>query len=116
MQAGKKRDNQIEIMDEHSAFGRSRVALSSFTTENEATNFYNFAQTYLIRFMFLMTDEALTSLGKKVPDLVDYSDNNTLIDFKGNLNKQLYTLVGLTENEIAYIEGVIDNQRRKTNK
>ena len=113
---GQKRDNQIEIMDEHSAFGRSRVALSSFTTENEATNFYNFAQTYLIRFMFLMTDEALTSLGKKVPDLVDYSDNNTLIDFKGNLNKQLYTLVGLTENEIAYIEGVIDNQRRKTNK
>ena len=33
---GQKRDNQIEIIDNHSAFGRSRVALGSFKTEKEA--------------------------------------------------------------------------------
>lgn len=32
---GQKRDNQIAIIDNHSAFGRSRVALRSFERERE---------------------------------------------------------------------------------
>ena len=104
---GQKRDNQIEIIDNHSAFGRSRVALGSFKTEKEAVNFYHYCKTTLIRFMFLMTDEALTSLGKKVPDIMDYSDQNALIDFSKDLNSQLYALVGLTAEEISYIESVV---------
>lgn len=62
---GQKRDNQIEVIDNHSAFGRSRVALGSFKTEKEAQNFFKYCRTNIIRFMFLMTDESLTSLGKK---------------------------------------------------
>ena len=104
---GQKRDNQIEIIDNHSAFGRSRVALGSFKTQNEAQNFYNYANTDLIRFMFLMTDEALTSLGKKVPDIMDYSNKNKLIDFSKDLNKQLYELVGLSSEEISFIESKV---------
>ena len=104
---GQKRDNQIEIVDNHSAFGRSRVALGSFKTEAEARNFYNYSKTALIRFMYLMTDESLTSLGKKVPDIMDYTADNGIIDFSKDINKQLYTLVGLTEDEIAYVESVI---------
>lgn len=104
-QAG--RSNQIEIIDNHSAFGRSRVALGSFKTQNEAQNFYNYANTDLIRFMFLMTDEALTSLGKKVPDIMDYSNKNKLIDFSKDLNKQLYELVGLSPEEISFIESKV---------
>ena len=104
---GQKRDNQIEIIDNHSAFGRSRVALGSFKAEKEAVNFYHYCKTTLIRFMFLMTDEALTSLGKKVPDIMDYSDQNALIDFSKDLNSQLYALVGLTAEEISYIESVV---------
>ena len=57
--------------------------------------------------MFLMTDEALSSLGKKVPDVMDYSFGNTLIDFTGDLNKQLYQLVGLSDEEVAYIMSVV---------
>lgn len=83
---GQKRSNQLEILDNHSAFGRSRVALGSFKTESEAKHFYDYCKTYFIRFMFLMTDEALTSLGKRVPDILDYTSNNTLIDFNDNLN------------------------------
>ena len=64
---GQKRDNQIEIIDNHSAFGRARVALASFKTKEEAFNFFKYAKTYIIRFMFLMTDENLSSLGKKSP-------------------------------------------------
>lgn len=104
---GQKRDNQIEIIDNHSAFGRSRVALASFKTEKEAKNFFKYARTTLIRFMFLMTDESLTSLGKKVPDIMDYSDGNSLVDFNADLNKQLYNLVGLSQEEISYIEMVV---------
>lgn len=37
---GQKRSNQIAIVDNHSAFGRSRVALKTFATEKEAINFF----------------------------------------------------------------------------
>ena len=104
---GQKRDNQIAIIDNHSAFGRSRVALGSFKTKEEAENFFAYAQTPLIKFMFLMTDESLTSLGKKVPDLMDYSANCQYIDFSDNLNAQLYDLIGLTRDEISFIESAI---------
>jgi len=110
---GQKRDNQIEIIDNYSAFGRSRVALATFSTKDEATNFYNFAKTYLIRFLFLMTDEALTSLGKKVPDFGDYSNDNGIIDYTRDINEQLYTIFNLEPAEIEYIEQTIINQRKK---
>ena len=109
---GQKRDNQIEIIDNHSAFGRSRVALASFKSEQEAQNFFKYMQTYIVRFMFLMTDEALTSLGKRVPDLKDYS-SNAVVDFNKDLDVQLYKLFGLTDSEIKYVENVIKNQRAK---
>ena len=104
---GQKRDNQIEIIDDHSAFGRSRVALGTFKTKQEAINFYNYCCTNLVRFMFLMTDESLTSLGKKVPDIMDYSDHNKIIDFDKDLNKQLNGLFELSTEEIAYMEKVL---------
>ena len=100
---GQKRDNQIEIIDNHSAFGRSRVALGSFKSEQEAKNFFNYCQTSLIKFLFLMTDEALTSLAKVVPDIIDYS-SHSIIDFSQDIGKQLYQLFNLSEDEIAYIE------------
>lgn len=78
---GQKRSNQIAIVDNHSAFGRSRVALKTFATEQEAKNFFKYATSEIIRFAFLLTDESLTSLAKKVPDLLDYTDANGIIDY-----------------------------------
>lgn len=63
--------------------------------------------------MFLMTDESLTSLGKKVPDILDYSDNCELVDFSTDINKELYSLFNLSEEEQQYIEGVVKNIRSK---
>ena len=57
--------------------------------------------------MFLMTDESLTSLGKKVPDVMVYTSENTLLDFNADLNDQIYKVVGLTQEEIAYVENRI---------
>ena len=57
--------------------------------------------------MFLMTEEALTSLAKKVPDLLDYTDDCKIIDFSKDVNSQLYNLAGLTTEEINYVESNI---------
>lgn len=87
---GQKRSNQLAILDNHSAFGRSRVAIKTFDTKKEAENFYKYMKSELIRFAFLMTDESLTSLGKLVPDIGNYKDDNGIIDFSKNINEQLY--------------------------
>lgn len=108
---GQKRDNQIEIIDNHSAYGRARVALRSFKTYEEAKNFYDYAKTYIVRYAFLMTDEALTSLGLLVPDIIDYKSENSIIDFSKDLNEQLFTLVKLDDEEIAYVKDIVDNLR-----
>lgn len=51
-----------------------------------------------------MTDESLTSLAKKVPDLLDYTDNNGLIDYNGDVNGQLYKLFGIDDAQQQYIK------------
>ena len=104
---GQKRDWQLVICDNHSAFGRARVGLSSFKTKVEAEHFYAYCKTYLIRFLFLMTDESLTSLAKAVPDFRDYSSGNGMLDFSGDLNAQLYALMGLTKSEQLHVEKTV---------
>lgn len=110
---GQKRDNQLEIVDNHSAFGRARLALRSFNTEEEAKNFYLYVKTYLIRYAFLMTDEALTSLGKEVPDIGNYKSANEIIDFSKDVDEQLFSIFHLTTEEKTYIKNTVDNLRRK---
>ncbi|WP_080733547.1 Eco57I restriction-modification methylase domain-containing protein [Porphyromonas gulae] len=101
---GQKRSNQLAVLDNRSAFGRSRVALKTFQTEVEARNFFAYCQTDFIRYAFLLTDEALTSLGKLVPDLLDYTDSNGIIDFSADINTQLYTLFGINKDMQAIIK------------
>ena len=109
---GQKRQNQLEILDNFSAFGRSRVALKTFDTQEEAQNFYAYVSSEIIRFAFLLTDESLTSLAKLVPDLIDYSDKNGLIDYKDNLDRQLYALFKIDEFSQKYIQETL-NQKQK---
>ena len=104
---GQKRSNQIAIVDNHSAFGRSHVALKTFETEKEAQNFFRYATSEIIRFAFLLTDESLTSLAKKVPDLLDYSDNNGIIDYDGDLNIQIYRLFCIDYKNQQYIREIL---------
>ena len=108
---GQKRDNQLEIIDNHSAFGRSRVALRSFKTQAEAENFYKYVNSYLVRYAFLMTDESLTSLGKRVPDLMDYKTDNGFLDYSSDIDGQLFQLFQLTQEDIAYVKQRVDRIR-----
>lgn len=108
---GQKRDNQLEIIDNHSAFGRSRVALRSFKTQAEAENFYKYVKSYLVRYAFLMTDESLTSLGKRVPDLMDYKTDNGFLDYSADIDEQLFQLFQLNQEDIAYVKQRVDRIR-----
>ena len=115
---GQKRDWQLELLDNHSAFGRSRVALGMFKTKSEAENFLKFCQSYLIRFLFLMTDEALTTLAKEVPCFREWKTADGLLDFSGDINAQLCTLCKLTKSESAYVASTIrtlDASRHRKN-
>ena len=109
---GQKRDNQIQIIDNNSAFGRSRVALKSFKTEKEASNFIKYANSYFIKFAFLLTDESLTSLGKEVPDLLDYSDDNKFVDYSNSIDNQLFKLFNFNANQINYVINRVNSVRR----
>lgn len=105
------RDSQMAIIDNMSAFGRARVALRSFATKREAENFYAYANSLFIRYAFLMTDEALGSVAKRVPDLKDYSDNQMLIDFHNDIDKQMHNLLCLTSEEIDYIGNLVGEKK-----
>lgn len=103
-----KRSNQIAIFDNHSAFGRSRVALKTFETSIEAENFYKYANSELIRYTMLMTDEALTSFAKLTPDILNYANDNGIIDFEGDVDAQLYSLFEIQDPKlITHIRTVL---------
>lgn len=97
------RDNQMEIVDNHSAFGRARVALKSFNDETSANNFFKYCKSKTIKYLFLLSDESLGSLAKFVPDLNDYNSLKFL-DFSKNIDEQFYKILNLNDDEIAYIE------------
>jgi hypothetical protein len=107
---GQKRSNQIAILDNYSAFGRSRVALKAFDSKAEAENFFKFAKSELIRFAFLLTDENLTSLAKQVPDLINYTNDNGIIDYTGDINAQLYELFDISGEEQNYIRNILSTK------
>ena len=104
---GQKRDWQLDLLDNHSAFGRSRVALGMFKTKAEAENFMKFCQAEIVRFLFLMTDEALTTLAKEVPWFGEWKTADGLLDFSGDVNAQLCALFKLTKPEATYVAQTI---------
>lgn len=108
---GKKRDNELEILDDSSAFGRSRLALKAFDTLEEAKNFYAYVDSNIMRFTFLLTDESITSLAKLVPDIIDYTNENSIIDFNKDIDNQLVELLGISKEEYIYIRSKINEKR-----
>lgn len=110
---GQRRDNQLELIDNHSAFGRSKVGLKAFDNKNDALNFYKYMDSLMIRYTLLLTNEALTSFAKYTPDIENYSTGNNFIDFNQSVSLQLYKLLNLTNEEIKYIEEKMVNRNIK---
>ena len=66
-----------------------------------------FCQSNIVRFLFLMTDEALTTLAKEVPWFGVWKTADGLLDFNDDVNKQLCTLFKLTKPEATYVTKTI---------
>ena len=49
----------------------------------------------------------------KVLGLLDYSDENGLIDYSGNVNEQLYNLFGIDEKNQQQIKEVLTSKNTK---
>lgn len=60
-----------------------------------------------------MTDEALSTLGKRVPDFGDYSDQCPL-NFDNNLDTQLFKLFEFNDDDIKYITQRVDSLRNNS--
>ena len=73
----------------------------------KAENFMKFCQSDIVRFLFLMTDEALTTLAKEVPWFGEWKMADGLLDFNDDVNKQLCTLFKLTKQESSYVTKTI---------
>lgn len=82
-----------------------------FETKQEAENFYHYVKSYIIRYAFLMTDEALTTLALKVPDMSDYTSDNKLIDWSQDIDSQLQKLMSLSDAEFEYIKNTVQSVR-----
>ena len=57
-----------------------------------------------------MTDESLTSLAKQVPDILNYTDNNGLIDFSSDINNQMYALFDIDRASQIHIKEVLSKK------
>ena len=69
-----------------------------------------YAQSDIIKFAFLLTDESITSLGKEVPDIINYTSTG-LLNFSENIDDQLRNYIGLSSEEMNHIRECINNIR-----
>ena len=89
----------VEIFKEHVNTGLAGLTIRGLLNA--------YATSEIIRFAFLLTDESLTSLAKKVPDLLDYSDSNALINFENDIDEQLYNLFHINEKNQLYVRNIL---------
>lgn len=81
-----------------------------------AETVFKFCQSDIVRFLFLKTEEALTTLAKEVPWFHEWKTADGLLGFNDDVNKQLCTLFKLTKSEATYVTKTIrtlDASRRR---
>ena len=100
------RDNQLEMIGQKMAFGRARIQLKSFDNYTEANNFYKYAKSKFFRYCLLLSDEAITSLGRFVPDFINYG-TNSIINFEKDVDEEIIRVLNLTKDDVALIDSYI---------
>lgn len=95
-----------EILKPGEIFGRSRMAVATFETMNEAENFFKFLRTDFARFHYACLGDSQTLLGENVPDLGNWLTHKT-ISFTGTveeLNIALCSYYGLNDEEKDFMK------------
>lgn len=93
-----------QILKPGEIFGRSRIGLGVFDTEEEASNFFKFASTDFMRFHYACLGDSQTLLGMNAPDPGGFT--SATMDFSGtvaDLNERLYLSYELVDSEREFI-------------
>ena len=89
----------------------SLIPIGSFNTKTEAENLKKYMATKFLRFIvgILKTSQNISQLVYKFVPVQDFTDNSDIDWSKPipEIDKQLYAKYGLTDEEIAFIEGMI---------
>lgn len=97
-------DNGI-IIPAGAAYGRSKVSIITVDTEEEITNFNTYIRTNFCKSLYKQSSGGgMTHICRFIPDLYDYTSDNTLIDWSKPIDKQIYNLCRFTQEEIDIIE------------
>lgn len=94
-----------EILGPGELFGRSRIALATFESEDEARNFFYFAKTVFARFHYGALGDSQRLLGAVVPDFGRFLSDSPL-DFTlplEELSHAIATLYGLDAADEAFM-------------
>lgn len=106
---GTDRNQQLDLLTPGTAFGRSRLCLRVFDTLAEGQNFVKYLKSNTIRFMsFISAGTGIRNNFSLAPDVKEYN-NNDLIDFSEDIDKQFQQLLDLTEDEVKFINEFVDN-------
>ena len=107
----KKVVSKIEVLSPGAICTESYLLLSVFEIETEAKNMKSYVQTRFFRFLLstiLLTQNIAKDKFQFIP-LQDFTSSSD-IDWSqsvADIDRQLYTKYGLSEEEVAFIEGMI---------
>ena len=109
---GKKRViSRIEVLAPNVICTESYLLLSVFENESEATNLKNYVQSRFFRFL-LSTILLTQNIAKDKFQFIPLQNFNSTSDIDwsqsiADIDRQLYAKYGLSEEEVAFIEGMI---------
>lgn len=93
-----------KLLPPHTIVGESWVVVGHFTTIEEALNYKKYLDTNIIRILLRESQGGKSKTwGCFVPDLEDYTNNNTNIDWNNPLEPQLYRMFNVKEDHIREI-------------
>lgn len=101
-------NTKFELLEQQTAFGRSRILMGYFNTPQEAKNYLEYLNSNCVQFLVNLT-VGTANIGKFVPDFINFT-NNQLINFSKDIDNQLYTLFELTDEEIKHICNTVDKE------
>lgn len=95
------------MSDPGTAFGRSRLCVACFSSEEEAVNALSYLRTdFAQKILRITASGKVSALAALLPDLGDYTSTNENIRWDEPLDEQLYALYGISEEDMASVEAI----------
>lgn len=101
------RSQQARIFSPEEFFGDSRYGVASFTTQEEAENFFKWMSSDVVRILILSSSRRIKNFGTNVPLLKSYKQGDSEIDFSKDINLQLIKKYKLDSDDVEFMTNTI---------